>query len=339
MHCSDEEPTLDSVHELILGASRALVLKTALELDVFTLISRGNRRLADIANSAGFEQKGLRTMLDALCPMGFLAKTSGEYVLTPVSEKFLVRDAETYYGHTYVDALLLTGWEEESEVTRAIREGSNLEKDITTRNAEWLWKAWAHAHSVFWRRTAQDARQLWAKLGISPTTYPEPKILDLACGTGVWTFVLAQDNPNARITAVDYNPEVLEAAKKLAEKMAVRERVTFRSGHLLEIEMPQEGFDIAYCGGTLYLFTIDQIQEFARRVYRFLRPGGLVVANSLIADEARCEAEPALMQAFRRFVYNGGNVATFQEYKDAFAAAGFVDVEQRDETLMTAEKV
>ena len=103
MHCSDEEPTLDSVHELILGASRALVLKTALELDVFTLISRGNRRLADIANSAGFEQKGLRTMLDALCPMGFLAKTSGEYVLTPVSEKFLVRDAETYYGHTYGD--------------------------------------------------------------------------------------------------------------------------------------------------------------------------------------------------------------------------------------------
>ncbi len=68
-------------------------------------------------------------------------------------------------------------------------------------------------------------------------------IADLGTGTGCIGLTLALEWPAARLVATDIAPEVLELARRNAERHGVSERVEFRLGSLLE-PLAGERFDI-----------------------------------------------------------------------------------------------
>jgi Dimerisation domain len=65
------------------------VFKTTLELDVFTTIASGKERLEEIARATQCSVRGMRVLLDALCPLGLLSKSAGSYALTPTAQAYL----------------------------------------------------------------------------------------------------------------------------------------------------------------------------------------------------------------------------------------------------------
>lgn len=218
-------PTLDTIHDLLHSSSKALILKTALELDVFTVIHNGNNNLVTISEATQCSERGIHALLNSLCPLGFLTKSGDKYNLTPTSNAFLVRDKSTYYGDSYLDALLTWGWELNSKITESIRTGVGVDKDITRLKAVDLWLSWCEAHSLFWPQIAQEAREMWHRINVNVGANPV-RILDMACGHGVWGFALAQDNPNVHVTALDLYSEVIAVATKNATAMGVKEQAT-----------------------------------------------------------------------------------------------------------------
>ncbi|MBU7018062.1 MAG: hypothetical protein HXS44_11185 [Theionarchaea archaeon] len=98
MENHNEAPSLDIINDLEYGVWKATALRAALELDVFTVIARGQSDLERIAAATNCSERGMRILLDALCPLGLLSKSHNEYFLTPPSEAFLVCDNPTYYG-------------------------------------------------------------------------------------------------------------------------------------------------------------------------------------------------------------------------------------------------
>jgi hypothetical protein len=89
----------------------------------------------------------------------------------------------------------------------------------------------------------------------------------------------------------------------------------------------------------LYFFNSDQVRNILQRAYRALKPGGLVVINSGIADEERCQNEYALMVAFQLFIFcPESEVYTFSEYKELLVQAGFSNVIRHSDTLVSARK-
>jgi 2-polyprenyl-3-methyl-5-hydroxy-6-metoxy-1,4-benzoquinol methylase len=332
-----EPPSLDTIHDLEDCVWKATVLKAALELDLFTTIAEGHHTLKDIVAATQCSERGMRILLDALCPLGLLSKSGGEYALTPTSVAYFVPGEPTYYGDWCLRIEL--AWEARGRIAEGIRTGRAVGIDATKPDSDDLWASDYATALLNWPQRAEKAWEIWETLDVNKETLPGLRILDVACGPGVKSFILAQADADARITALDL-PKVLErVTTKVAEAMDVKEQVTFRSDDVLTADFGAEQFDIVLFGMILYFFNPDQVRNILQRAYQALKPGGLVVINSGIADEERCQNEYALMVAFQLFIFcPESEVYTFSEYKELLEQAGFSRVIRHSDTLISATK-
>lgn len=332
----EETPSLEVIDELEYGVWKATILQAALELDVFTAIAEGHHTLKEIVAAAECSERGLRILLDALCPLGLLTKSGGVYALTPTSEAFLVRGKPTYYGDFCLKAQL--AWEVRGRVAEGVRRGRAVGGDFSGADTQDLWAQNMATAILTWPQWAEKAWGMWETLGVNKETNPGLHILDVACGRGVKSFVLAQADPDAHVTGLDFD-KVLEVTAQVAEAMGVTKQITLRSGDILTADFGTEEFDIVLFGAILYYFNPKQVVEILGRAHKALKPGGLLVINSYIADEERCQAEEALMVAFQVFIFAPqSEVYTFSEYKGFLEEVGFTNITQQSDMLISASK-
>jgi cyclopropane fatty-acyl-phospholipid synthase-like methyltransferase len=104
----------------------------------------------------------------------------------------------------------------------------------------------------------------------------EPDVLELGVGAGVRsTRLLAQ---RGRLTGVDLSAEQLRRA---------RERIphaTFLHADFTELELAPESFDAVVAAYVLNHLPQDELGPLARRVARWLRPGGYFLATFATTD-------------------------------------------------------
>jgi demethylmenaquinone methyltransferase/2-methoxy-6-polyprenyl-1,4-benzoquinol methylase len=112
---------------------------------------------------------------------------------------------------------------------------------------------------------------------------PAGDILELACGTGLWTRRLAA-HAN-RLTAVDAAPEVLEVNRE----RVTSERVRYVEADLFEWTPPRSAFDVCFFSFWLSHVPESRFESFWDKVRVALRPGGRV----FMIDSARSETSGA----------------------------------------------
>jgi SAM-dependent methyltransferase len=69
------------------------------------------------------------------------------------------------------------------------------------------------------------------------------RVLDVGCGHGASSIMIAQAYPNCEVVGIDYHVESIEAARKAAAEAGVFERVTFAAADATEYA--GTGFDLA----------------------------------------------------------------------------------------------
>ncbi len=109
---------------------------------------------------------------------------------------------------------------------------------------------------------------------------PAGDVLELACGTGLWTERLL---PHARsLTAIDASPEVIE----LARARVADARVDYVQADLFAWE-PQRTYDVCFFSFWLSHVPAEHFAEFWTKVKRALAPEGRVFfVDSLRSDLA-----------------------------------------------------
>ncbi len=114
-------PSADIVFDTLFAYQRSGALKSAIELDMFTIIDTGTKTAAAIASKCDASERGIRILCDYLTTIGLLTKSDGTYRLTPESAAFLSKNSRAYLGTT-MKFLLLP--ELKTEHGRADRSGS-----------------------------------------------------------------------------------------------------------------------------------------------------------------------------------------------------------------------
>ena len=120
---------------------------------------------------------------------------------------------------------------------------------------------------------------------------PAGEVLELACGTGLWTRHLVR--AGAHVTAVDGSPEVLALNRERVGDPSVR----YVRADLFDWEPPPRAFDA--CVFTFWLSHVpqDRFDAFWAMVGRALAPGGRVFLIDSVRTERSTAADHRLPDA------------------------------------------
>lgn len=103
-------------------------------------------------------------------------------------------------------------------------------------------------------------------------------ILDLGCGPGLWTALLAEKvQPNGKVIGIDSAPELLNYAIKNLKKEPLRDLIEFKKADFADIPYRDDIFDMVFFGNCFaYVSNHSQILSEMKRV---AKPGGRVAAK------------------------------------------------------------
>jgi ubiquinone/menaquinone biosynthesis C-methylase UbiE len=100
----------------------------------------------------------------------------------------------------------------------------------------------------------------------------QARVVDIGCGTGVWTRTLAQLPNVAAVVGIDPAPTFIKAAIELAADCP---KVSFREGDGCDLPFEDESFDAAVFDSTLC--HIPSSEQALADACRVLRSGGLLL--------------------------------------------------------------
>jgi len=126
-------------------------------------------------------------------------------------------------------------------------------------------------------KTDRDAtRSQLELLGLQPGM----AALDVGCGTGAGTRVMAELAAPARVVGVDASASRLCQARKLADKSG--QHIEFFEGEATRLPLASDAFDFTY---SRFLFEyLDDPERALSELIRVTRPGGIVAVADLDAQ-------------------------------------------------------
>lgn len=122
-----------------------------------------------------------------------------------------------------------------------------------------------------------DKLNLFKKLGAR-------KILDLGCGQGRHTLLLARKYFQA--FALDISPTAAATTKNSLEKEGLSAAIMV--GDMREIAYPDNFFDAVLAWRSLYLGNINEVSRSFAETKRILRPGGIIYASIRSTNNTLC---------------------------------------------------
>jgi len=118
---------------------------------------------------------------------------------------------------------------------------------------------------------ADELRAMIAGLPIAPGD----RLLDLACGDGVYAGWLAgRVGPSGMICAVDLLPAFLERAREETRKCPFGRRIHLVNADVERLPFPDAAFDLAWCAQSLY--SLPDPVAALKKMGRVVRDGGTV---------------------------------------------------------------
>jgi ubiquinone/menaquinone biosynthesis C-methylase UbiE len=297
---------------------QSAVLKTAIELEVFTVIGKEQLSAAEIATKCDCPERGIRILCDYLTILGFLRKENFRYSLTPDTAFFLDQGSPAYLGGAirFLHSSTLT--DAFKDLTAAVRKGGTaLPEGGTVAPEHPVWGDFARAMAPLVWFPAQAIAEIVAKDGPPPR-----KVLDIAAGHGIFGIQIARNNPEAKIWAVDW-PAVLEVAKENSRKVGVSDRYSVIPGSAFEVNFG-EGYDLILLTNFLHHFDPQTCEQLLRKVRRALAPNGKLITLDFVPNEDRIS--PPIAASFSLMMLGStekGDAYTFSEFVQMFQNSGF----------------
>jgi 3-hydroxy-5-methyl-1-naphthoate 3-O-methyltransferase len=320
MSTSAAPVTPERIMQFTWGFVPTLVLEAAIKHRVFDVLDGAPKTLKETAAATGASERGLRSIMNVLVGLNFLAKVDGDrYALTPESESFLVSTKPSFQGSIlkHASAQLIPKWLQLNDVVATGKPAGAVNQE--------------GEGSDFFQQFVMD---------IFPMSYPsatvlskhlalgdsgEPvRVLDLAAGSGVWGIALAQGSKRVTITAVDW-AGVLPVTEKAATRFGLADRFTFVAGDLEEADFGK-GHNVATLGHILHSEGEPRSRSLLRKTFEALAPGGTIAIAEFLVNKDRTGPVGSLFFATNMLVNTDvGDTYSFEEISGWLTEAGFTN--------------
>ena len=148
-------------------------------------------------------------------------------------------------------------------------------------------------------------------LAMIPSLPKEPHILDIGCGPGAQTLVLAKQT-GGRVTAIDTHQPFLDDLTRRAERADLSGRIHPRYGDMTALDVEEASFDVIWSEGAIYVMGF---REGLHAWRRFLKPGGALAVTEAawLVDDPPDEARRFWQAAYPAMKHVEENVAILRE--------------------------
>ena len=326
----------EGILRILNAYQQTAVLRTAIELDLFSAISEGATDAAAIAAKAGAQARGIRILCDALTIMGLLTKSAGQYGLSAEAAAFLDRKSPMCVAQ-------MAGFLGRSELTRnfgylteTVRKGAPPQ-DESAQPENPFWVAFARSMAGLMVPAANFIAGLIGAEESRPI-----KVLDIAAGHGTFGITIAKKNPKARIVAQDW-AAVLTVALENAQKAGVETQIQVLPGSAFDVEFGEE-YDVVLLTNFLHHFDAATNEKLLKKLRKALKPSGKVATLEFVPNEDRISPPTAALFSVGMLASTAaGDAYTYAELDGMFRAAGFGEtvahqVPDMPQTVLISEK-
>ncbi|TWU03734.1 class I SAM-dependent methyltransferase [Neorhodopirellula pilleata] len=314
---SAQDRTLDHYQELMTINATSHVLRAGRRLGVFDQLAEGQKTLPALAENLQIAPDRLLLLIESLIAIGIIEQYQEDYALSSTARLLCQYDADLD------DAT----WEQLADTLKTDRPTVDRVADDEVPQQRFDSIAatqWVHTPA---------AMQVAEILNLGPPEEDSPEaevaaleLLDLGCGSAVWSCAMGFRDPLLQITAIDTEP-ALVAAKSTATSIGLGERFSTQVGDLLTCSLKADTFDLVVVAQRLHSLADNQIETVLRRCHDTLKEGGKLI----VIDSFRGPHRPSLaesLEALRMQVQtHHGNVPDLAAAQSRIERAGFTGVQ------------
>jgi SAM-dependent methyltransferase len=307
---SAQDRTLDRYQELMQINAAGHVLRSAREVGLFDELRKGQRTVEQLIESLSLTSETTGLLLDCLVSMNVIERYADDYALSPVMR--LLCEHDTDLG----DAgwLSLTGKLQQSDVARSDR--AYLDAIAATQ--------WIHTPA------SMQAAEILDVGSPDPESSEETRvpinILDLGCGSAVWSCALAYRDPTACVVAVDHR-DALAAAEHTARSIDLGERFSTMVGDPESISLPTATFDLVLIAQRLHSVSLEAADRLLRQSIGALAPGGRLVIIDLFRGPTKPRLSETIEAMRLHLSTNNGRMRTIKDSQAQLESYGLGSIQ------------
>jgi hypothetical protein len=290
------------------AAATVAAFTTAVRLGLLDRIDRGPADVAELARTCGASERGVRVVLAALEPGGFVERLpDGRY-----------RPTSTGLASLHP---ILPLWENLPDAVRTGVPASDWDDHSTAGD---VYPATVSLLTGLWGHLAAEVATALPRAG---------RVLDAGAGAAPWSIAVATADPGCRVTALDL-PSVLPATRLAVSRAGLTERFEFTAGDIFETCLDPGAYDLIVLGQVCHLFDREACATLIGRLAAALSPGGtFAVVETLAGGPGAAVHELSLYLRTRR-----GSVHEPDAYRRWLTEAGLerVEVTELGSRLATA---
>lgn len=315
------------VYEHLIGLWATSVIETAHDLGIFERLAERPGTADELSKDLATNQRATRVLLNGLLAYGLVecSRTGSEsrYSLPAEFRQALaVSGLVSLAGKMAHDKNI--AWNAWRGLGDAVRNGTRDQSgvDRTNQISEGDYQDLAGGIN-FWAPPIVDvlssalAESGWKK-------DRSVSVLDVGCGTGLYSQLLLQRFPSWTAEGIDA-PRIIELATAQAQQLGVAERF---SGTVRDFW--QDGWgevvDLILFANIFHLQTDDSVQKLMRSAADTLAPDGLIcIADQVVVDEARPDTPQdrfAMLFAASMLATGGGDAYSLSTYDQWLSEAG-----------------
>ncbi|MBI5281349.1 MAG: class I SAM-dependent methyltransferase [Candidatus Solibacter usitatus] len=315
-------PSSALIFDLLTSHARTSALCAAIELDLFRAVGAGPADASTLAQRIGASVRGTRILCDFLTIQGLLVKDGSIYSHSETSAAFLDPRSPRSLASTarFLSNPMLT--EPYQHLAGIVRQGRTVlpgQGSVEPENPAWV--EFTHSMAPMMAPVAGPLGQIVLEGRKGPMN-----VLDIAAGHGLFGIEIAKQNPQARVTALDWAP-VLAVASENARKAGVEARFSTLAGSAFDVDYGGP-YDAILLTNFLHHFDAATCVGLLKKVRAALKPGGLSATLEFVPNEDR--VSPPMAAAFSMTMLittESGDAYTFSELNAMHREAGFNDIQ------------
>ena len=316
---SDGKKRLDTVRlqEIVQGFWRSGALMAAVELGLFTAVSKGSGTFAEVAVALNITETNAERLMTACVTLELLELgDDGRMNNAPDVERFLVEGSPRYAGPW----MLFTkpSWNDWGILSEKLKSKT---VDRLGKYGEFTVEKARAYHKATYSIGMGAGRRFSRQVDLSGRS----RLMDLGGGSGAYSIVATEKFEGLKAVVLDLPPVVVIAEEFIAEHGA-SDRVAAKPCDFTADPFPTD-CDVAVMASNLPIYSREIVGQVIQKAFDALLPGGeMHLIGETLNDDRKGPIGPSLWGLSETIGGTTGLAHTNADCVGYFENAGFIDV-------------